>query len=123
MSDTIQDQLRGTADRIEKDPGSAKVSESADLMRRAAGTIRAIEESHESIVSATNARAQSEWITLPWGGSLRKSEVSGVDERIDGAGRTHVQVWRGDATHDSPASDVNTKAWLADIERQLGIVR
>lgn len=83
--------------------------------------IRGLEEA----VSGLQGNPPSEWLTLPWGGAVRKSEVSAAVKHVDPlTDKVYVRVWRGEAGHESPSANVaQCKAWLADIERQLGIVR
>ena len=61
-----------------------------------------------------------EWLKLPWGGVWRKSNVvgagtAGVSVMVENA---HGEGIRGDADDEEQA-----KAWLADIERQIGVKR
>lgn len=141
MSDTIQTQLRALADKPNLGPHENT------LLHRAADCIDTLETAEfggdDEIAALTKERdilkgqnallelavrdskeASSAWLTLPWGGVVRKSEVSAALKHTDGMGVIHVRVWRGQVAHESYGNENSVcDEWLADIERQLGIER
>ena len=112
MSDTIQDELHALHwDEQREGHG--------DVCRRAANYIDALERCEVTGDS-------SEWLTLPWGGVVRKSEVR-VVVRTNGDcdNMLGIVIRYTDGTEwEEYAEDRDESAeWLADIERQLGVVR
>lgn len=81
----------------------------------------------EEAVSGLQENPPSEWLTLPWGGCVRKSEV--VSAHVEPEGTLVFVNVRGGIVFSSGLhvfsldKNVTASSWLADIERQLGIVR
>lgn len=139
MIDTIQDDLRSFADNNSSE-GQDRAAGS-HCMHRAAERIDDFDEvvskltEERNVLKCQNALLElavrdskvtaSEWLTLPWGGVVRKSEVlmATADSTFQGIVYVVTRDLGPDKCPCKKGSPEQAQAWLADIEGQLGVKR
>jgi hypothetical protein len=130
-TETIQSRLQDQANNPQGYPRTDNMMREAadhiDFMEKERDTLK---KQNEVLTLALDVAklAASEWLTLPWGGVVRKSEVVCVTiDNLDGEILYVTTLGPGGDTTRCPCGKAShpdeAKAWLADIEGQLGITR
>lgn len=117
---SIATQLRAMAAEVRGDIHKQLLTQAASIIEK-----RENDNAARLLQEVLAKPEPTEWLKLPWGGVVRKSEVSVV--RVDdtgGEGLSRVEVWAVNKTFESDRrAFAVSNEWLADIEAQLGIVR